>query len=1512
MKMRKRGFQAVFLALVLVLGAIPLVPAKEAEAAKKMKLSKTKLSLKVGKTKRLTVKNKKKKAKVTWSTSKKKVAIVSKKGVVKAKKAGKATITAKVKYKKTIKKLKCRVTVTKAKKKQAEKKPDTRSTVKPTAQATAGTVNKPAAQQTEKPVPTPVSQIPEPSKAKDWDTEKMGSFTVSGIRFEDNSLTYQLGRNAVYLNIGSQYFDVKEAVPDFTKCTFEVYAGEKRYNDVVVGDIKWNNKSYSDEELEIYTDGGHYEFKLYINMDGTTYRSSWVMAEYMGEISDSGKDFLISAIQTGQKTLTPQKDMRSTANHYMIDPAGASVKADLPDLERAEFTAVYMGKKVEVETISKIRWYGQSYYETYEEGTGYYTFILSVRNGAQRIRVPVILSDYKDQLDIYRYSWKMEGKENEEPIQEYNTVLSMEIPGNNSLKEVFPDLSQSFTFSCIYRDKVYENVKPGSVRWVNEPFHDNKCDRGYYTFTLSVTVNGKERSREFFLTEEYKGITYEVSGKLYSGTNETPSGQELRFRSLDSGDFYKVTTGEGGTYKVQLLEGGFHVYWNGCRLNHNIKVEKKDMTQDIRTSMYKVSGVITRLGKPMADCDIRFVLDSENGSVLCRTGKEGAYSVWLPRDCGIYLELNDQRLTPVDLDMLSGISENISRNIEINRVKVSGVFYQKENIPLVSGRCYFVKGDQELYSAYSVVSDDEGQYEAYLEPDTAYTLVYGEGIPAGMVQTEKTDMGKDIMIGVTKIRGTLKTKSGGIMSDGRIVNFYTEDGTLAAAAYSAGGTYSVDLKPGTYTVKIETELYDEELERVELVLDQKLTVGSGNQITDIITPFYKVSGVICNNSEIWCDKVDIYNSENHNMTIWTEDGSYKTYLPAGTYFFNIQENDAKKKTIVITDSDIQQDLDYSYPMVKGNIYRAKQGQQFEQDLNMENPVYLQIVDEKDNYIETIYPEDGTYECYVPGSGTYKVKYGNMVVDTITVDSDRDPVTSYDIVCELYLVSGVVTGVRDMKYVYNNLYFCSEGEIYIGTEKGKPDFSKKEQRFFVFLTKGTYRYEASFNGDTKEGELTISGDKTDVVIDMPVIAQINGVLTDSEGNPCRNEDIEVAAEDGLTNYFSTDMTGGYQFYLHPGSYTVYCKVQKDGMDLHYKHGTLTVGVEDMTYNIQKKAAGDIDSSDIGGPGPVNPPDMPKYRISGTLSGRSGVWADTEIQIGTETVTTDENGRYELEVYPGEHPVCIQGIADQKMETVSVTDRDVEKDIILDYVRICGRLLHGGKPVGEGNLSLWTGLDEARTCVAHTQTKEDGSYTLYAASDAEYVILFDTAGIEFDPVAVQQQDIMNQDLILTQTKVSGTILAADKTPVQGAEICFVTAEEHNILSSAVCKEDGSYCVYLQPGTYNVLCQNNRVIKESVVVGDTDMLCDIDTPLYRVDVTAPPNIGIVLFDAAGTREDFWCDWNGNYCVYLENGTYTMVKADDAIDPETKEAIPLENIAEDKKIILELDGANEKVEIK
>ena len=84
-----------------------------------LKLNKTKAVIKAGKstTLKITKKNVKKIKSQTWSTNKKSVATVSKKGKVTAKKAGKATISVKIKYiakgKKKVqsKTLKCKVTV---------------------------------------------------------------------------------------------------------------------------------------------------------------------------------------------------------------------------------------------------------------------------------------------------------------------------------------------------------------------------------------------------------------------------------------------------------------------------------------------------------------------------------------------------------------------------------------------------------------------------------------------------------------------------------------------------------------------------------------------------------------------------------------------------------------------------------------------------------------------------------------------------------------------------------------------------------------------------------------------------------------------------------------------------------------------------------------------------------------------------------------------------------------------------------------------------------------------------------------------------------------------------------------------------------------------------------------------------------------------------------------------------------------------------------------------------------
>lgn len=70
-----------------------------ADAAKKASLKTKSLEVVKGKTKKISIKNKKKKNTYTFKTNKKKIATVSKKGVVKGKKIGKAVITVKEKYK---------------------------------------------------------------------------------------------------------------------------------------------------------------------------------------------------------------------------------------------------------------------------------------------------------------------------------------------------------------------------------------------------------------------------------------------------------------------------------------------------------------------------------------------------------------------------------------------------------------------------------------------------------------------------------------------------------------------------------------------------------------------------------------------------------------------------------------------------------------------------------------------------------------------------------------------------------------------------------------------------------------------------------------------------------------------------------------------------------------------------------------------------------------------------------------------------------------------------------------------------------------------------------------------------------------------------------------------------------------------------------------------------------------------------------------------------------------------
>ena len=94
MKRIRSMYAVIILFMVAFIGCTTI----STEVSAKAKINKKKVTIYVGKTVSLKVKNNKKKVK--WSSTNKGVASVSTKGKVKAKKAGKATIIAKVGKKK--------------------------------------------------------------------------------------------------------------------------------------------------------------------------------------------------------------------------------------------------------------------------------------------------------------------------------------------------------------------------------------------------------------------------------------------------------------------------------------------------------------------------------------------------------------------------------------------------------------------------------------------------------------------------------------------------------------------------------------------------------------------------------------------------------------------------------------------------------------------------------------------------------------------------------------------------------------------------------------------------------------------------------------------------------------------------------------------------------------------------------------------------------------------------------------------------------------------------------------------------------------------------------------------------------------------------------------------------------------------------------------------------------------------------------------------------------------------
>ncbi len=184
---QKARMKLVAFTLVAALVLSQLCPVS-ADAAKKVSLNRKKVTLYIGKSFQLKVRGTKKK--VQWKTSNKKIATVSRKGKVKAKKKGTAKITAKVAGKKLV----CKVTVKKGKSPDKTEQPQVSSvpvmtqgsSAGPAGSQSPGTSGQPGGSQ--KPDQSPEgSQAPDNSQSPGTSGQPGGSQKPDQSQAPDNS-----------------------------------------------------------------------------------------------------------------------------------------------------------------------------------------------------------------------------------------------------------------------------------------------------------------------------------------------------------------------------------------------------------------------------------------------------------------------------------------------------------------------------------------------------------------------------------------------------------------------------------------------------------------------------------------------------------------------------------------------------------------------------------------------------------------------------------------------------------------------------------------------------------------------------------------------------------------------------------------------------------------------------------------------------------------------------------------------------------------------------------------------------------------------------------------------------------------------------------------------------------------------------------------------------------------------------------------------------------------------------
>lgn len=610
---------------------------------------------------------------------------------------------------------------------------------------------------------------------------------------------------------------------------------------------------------------------------------------------------------------------------------------------------------------------------------------------------------------------------------------------------------------------------------------------------------------------------------------------------------------------------------------------------------------------------------------------------------------------------------------------------------------------------------------------------------------------------------------------------------------------------------------------------QKKTAEIRNEQTTAVNFFLEplpasVSGIVVdeNGRTITNANVIFTNSDNGEKftTTTNTDGEFSFGIPAGSYNLQITKNGfiSLREENVVLGADEQVNFDDNFILVNDEAVisgTVKSDENNAIDLarviltNVKNGEQINVRSNGDGFYRTIVAS-GQWKIEAIKDGFVLSKPLNISVSAnetlqnqnITMIGSANQISGF--VREFNVDDEGNTGLAPFENV----------KIQATPTSGSPvsTTTNRNGTYNLSLKKGTYSIEASFPkfSSSEPTEVSLGFGETINGINFqmtPNPSTISGKVLSPAGNGLANVQIFDELDPSLTT--KTSSGGFYRLTVPIGNHLINGKLK----------GYYSSGGNSISVSAGQELSG-VDLTLV--PNAVS--------VNGTVTSADGIVTAASVVVESnagdrKTVKTDDNGRFDLNIQPGEWRLFAgkSGFFNSDTTVINLSPGQSRTGIDLSLVSI-NRLISGtitgnGNPQRDARVSL---QDKTSGMILKTtRSKVDGSYSIAAETGKSYTLIiikqnFITKRIDITNLKTGNEAFLS-DVTLrgSPASVSGLITDINNIPINGADITLRDLTD-SLKAQSTSNLEGKYSIDVEADRYKMIIKKQGFLTDSLDIG------------------------------------------------------------------------------------------------